>query len=474
MTETKGIIEKYVQFIIDYAPYFYVIPESGPDESFGKGTAAAAHAIDFLYEACNDKRFEDIRGQILGKITELADFILSLQCGQQDSYAYGGFKNLETSTEYYSIDAMRAIPALIKAYELTENQAYLDAAILAGGTYLYNMQKKPSEVGVHDRYYGGFAQAVTEDGSWNTEMHVVDLYGLKALKMLYDLTGDQKYTDMIDDMLAFYRYGVENFYVMFSPGPYGDGKWHRIGTYENAVFDDDFAYALNSLYEYEGWTASVRRVYEHLNASDSNSEYPAYNPAVCWAGYINVEAKAPACEYYDAVSAGILWRIRRRRDKISYEFSRKIIEKYYESFMFWGLKFEDYSPMENRQSIITVSWLGIFLTKYKPVNTTFLRILKALGEKITVYPLVREGEEAFYGEGIKMEAVVEPLRAEEVILESGYMETDQIKIYVYSPIRNRDRIEWKGHFYEIGPVQEYSFRGETVYKASICRRIDKA
>jgi len=474
MTETKEIIEKYVQFIIDYAPHFYVIPESGPEESFGKGTAAAAHAIDFLYEACNDKRFEDIRGQILGKITELADFILSLQCSQQDSYAYGGFKNLETSTDYYSIDAMRAIPALIKAYELTENQAYLDAAILAGGTYLYNMQKKPSEVGVHDKYYGGFAQAVTEDGSWNTEMHVVDLYGLKALKMLYDWTGDQKYMDMIDDMLAFYRYGIENFYVMFSPGPYGDGKWHRIGTYENSVFDDDFAYALNSLYEYEGCTSSVRKVYERLNASDSNSEYPAYNPAVCWAGYIDVEAKAPACEYYDAVSAGILWRIRRRHDKISYEFSRKIIEKYYENFMFWGLKFEDYSPIENRQSIITVSWLGIFLTKYKPVNTTFLRILKTLGEKITVYPLVKEGEEVSYGEGIEIEAVVEPLRAEEVILESGYMETDQIKIYVYSPIRNRDKIEWKGRLYEAGPIQEYSFRGETIYKASICRRIDKA
>jgi len=474
MAETREIIEKYAQFIIDYAPDFYVIPESGPDESFGKGTAAAAHAIDFLYEIYNDNRFQNIKEQILDKIIELADFILSLQCNQQDSYAYGGFKNLESGTGYYSIDAMRAIPALIEAYELTGNQAYLDSAILAGGTYLYNMQKKPSEVGVHDRYYGGFAQAVMEDDSWNAEMHVVDLYGLKALKMLYDLTSDQKYVEMINGMLAFYRSGFENFYMMFSPSPYGDGKWHRVGTYENSIFDDDFAYALNSLYEHEGWTSTVRKVYEHLNASDSNSEYPAYNPAVCWAGYIDVEAKAPACDYYDAVSAGILWRIRRRHDKISYEHSRKIIEKYYENFMYWGLKFEDYSPVEDRQSTITVSWLGIFLTKYKPVNTTFIRILKALGEKIMVYPLVKEGERIAYGEGIDIEAVVEPLRTEEVILEPGYMETDQIKVYVYSPIRNRDRIEWRGHLYEVGPIQDYSFRGETVYRASVCRRVDKA
>ncbi|RLI20535.1 hypothetical protein DRO54_06065 [Candidatus Bathyarchaeota archaeon] len=474
MAETEKIIEEYLQFVIDYAPYFYVIPDSGPDEAFGKGVAAAAHAIDFLYEAYNDKRFEDRRSQILDKIIELADFIVSLQCNQQDSYAYGGFKSSEASTYYYSIDAMRVIPALIKAYELVGSQSYLDSALLAGGTFLYNMQRKPSEIGVHDKYYGGFAQAVTEDGSWTAEMYIVDLYGLKAFRRLYELTKDSKYSEMMNDMLAFYRSGIENLYMMFSPEPSGDGNWHRVGIYENSVLDDDFAYALNSLYEYEGWTSTVRNVYARLNASDINSEYPAYNPAICWAGYIDVEAKAPACEYYDTVSAGILWKIRKRHDKISYEFSRKIIEKFYEKFMFWGLKFNDYNPIENKQSVITVSWLGIFLIKYKPINTAFTRILRMLGEKTIFYPLVKEGERTAYGEGIEIEAIIEPLRADEAILEPGYIETDQIKVYVYMPIRNRDQIEWKGHRYEVGPVQEYSFRGETVYRASVCRRVDKS
>lgn len=474
MAETEEIIEKYLQFVIDYAPYFYVVPDQGPDESFGRGTAAAAHAIDFLYETYNDKRFDDWQGEILDKIVELADFIVSLQCNQPDSPAYGGFKNVEMGTSYYSIDAMRAIPALIEAYELTESQAYIDSAILAGGTFLHNMQRKPSEIGVHDKYYGGFAQTVTEDGAWNPEMHIVDLYGLKALKMLYDLTADQKYAQMISDMLNFYRYGIENFYLMFSPGPNGDGKWHRTGIYENAIFDDDFAYALNALYEYEGWSSTIRRVYSHLNSSDINSQYPAYNPAVCWAGYIDVDAKAPACQYYDAVSAGILWQIRRRHDKISYEYSRKIIEKYHENFTFWGLKFEDYAPIENEQSTITVSWIGLFLVKYKPAKTTFTKILDALGEKITFYPLIEEGEKSVYGDGIEMEAVIEPLRTEEIVFEAGYMESDQIRVYVYFPLRNRDRIEWKGKIYEAGPIQEYSFKGETVYKAAVCRRVDKA
>lgn len=473
MAEIQEILEEYIQFVVDYAPYLYVIPSSGADESFGKGAAAAAHAIDFLYEVYNDNRFESKREQMLSKIVELADFIISLQCNQQSSYAYGGFRSSENSNYYYAIDAMRAIPALIRAYELTGTQSYLDSAILAGGTFLYNMQRKPSEIGIHDKYYGGFAQAVAEDGSWIAEMHIVDLYGLKALRKLFDLTNDQKYMEMLNDMLNFYRYGIENLYVMFSPGPSGDGKWHRVGVYENTVIDDDFAYALHALYEYEGWSTTVRKVYEELNASDSGGGYPAYNSAVCWAGYIDVEAKMPACEYYDSVSAGILWKIRKRHDKISYEFSRKIIGKFYQEFMFWGLKFRDYSPVENKQSIVTVSWLGIFLIKYRPINTVFTRILDVIGEKVMFYPLVEEGEKKAYGEGVEIEAVVEPLRAEELVFEHGYVETDQIRVYVFSPIRNRDKIEWKGRFYEVGPVQEYSFRGETVYRASICRRMSE-
>ena len=466
----QKILETYLQFILDYAPYFYVIPNSGPDQNFGKGSASAAHAIDFLYEVYRDKRFEDRKGEVLNKITELADFIVSLKCASESSYAYGGFKSSEGSTYYYSIDAMRAIPALIKAYELTGNENYLNSAKLAGGNFLYNMQQKPSEIGIHDKYYGGFAQAVTEDGSWIENMQIVDLYGLKGLKKLFELTGDMKYMEMINDMLSFYRYGIENFYVKFTPEPNGDGSWHRTDGSETTVIDDDFAYALNALYEYEGWSSTVKKVYETLNSIFS-ANYPAYNPAICWAGYINVEKREAACEYYDAVTMGILWNIRQRHDKISYEFSKNVLEEKYEEFMFWGPKFDDYSPIENKKSTITVSWLGIFLIHYRPVNTVFTRILKMLGDEVTLYPLVEEGEKSVYGDPIEIKAVVESLRAEEVILETGYMETDYIKVYVFSPIRNRDKIEWKGKPYEVGPVQDYNFMGETVYKTSVCRRI---
>jgi len=466
----RKILEIYLQFILDYAPYFYVIPDSSPDESFGKGPAAAAHAIDFLYEVYKNKQFEDRKAEIIDKIVELANFIVSLQYTAESSYAYGGFRSSERSTYYYSIDAMRAIPALIKAYELTENQSYADSAELSGGSFLYNMQWKPSEIGIHDKYYGGFAQAVTEDGSWIEDMYIVDLYGLKGLKKLYELTGDEKYAKMIDDMLGFYRYGIENFYAKFSPGPNGDGDWHRVDSAESTIIDDDFAYALNALYEYEGWSSTAKRVYETLN-SILSADYPAYNPAICWAGYLNVENREAACNYYDAVTAGILWNIRRKHDKISYKFVEKVLRKNYEKLMFWGLKFEDYSPVEDKKSTITVSWLGIFLTNYKPVNTAFTKILEMFGEEVAFYPLVEEGEKTVYGSPIEIKAIIDSLNAEEVVLEPGRIETDYIKVYVFSPIRNHDKIEWKGKPYEVGSGQDYNFRGETVYKAAVCRRL---
>ena len=43
-------LDVYLQFVLDYAPYFYYIPGSGVDPEWGRGPAPAAHAIDFLYE----------------------------------------------------------------------------------------------------------------------------------------------------------------------------------------------------------------------------------------------------------------------------------------------------------------------------------------------------------------------------------------------------------------------------------------
>jgi hypothetical protein len=128
-----AVPDAYYQFIMDYAPYVYVVPESGPDMTWGRAAFAAGFAIDFLYEAYFDEEFDDRSAEIEAKIVELADWMLTQQCTDSEKQAYGGFKSAESSAQYYSVDACRTIPALLKAYELTTNAAYLNSAQLAGG-----------------------------------------------------------------------------------------------------------------------------------------------------------------------------------------------------------------------------------------------------------------------------------------------------------------------------------------------------
>ena len=356
----------YFDFVMDYAPYFYYIPDVGVDVEWGRGIAPAAFAIDFLYEAYHDPQFEDRKTSIYNKIVDLADFILTQQCTDNAKLAYGGFRSTETSTHYYSIDAMRVIPALLKAYDLTGKVEYFDAVKLAGGTFLHNMQHKPSELGQHDKYYGGFAQAVTIEDAWIVQMWIIDLYGSIGLKMLYDRTKDETYKTMINDALNFYRNGFESYYLHYYPKPYGDNLWHRVGIPENLIYDDDFSYALYGLYHYEGWTTTVKTAYEFINSIGASPEYPEYDPQVCWAGYVDVVERKPACEYYDSVTSGVLFEIRSVHDVESLKVSIDKISENLENFMFWGTRFSDLSPVENKKAIITVSWIALMFLKYSP------------------------------------------------------------------------------------------------------------
>lgn len=72
--------EAYYQFVMDYAPYAYVIPPNTPDSETGRTDFAAAFAIDFLYEAYFNAQFEDRKTEISSKIVSLANWILTQQC----------------------------------------------------------------------------------------------------------------------------------------------------------------------------------------------------------------------------------------------------------------------------------------------------------------------------------------------------------------------------------------------------------
>jgi len=458
-----NVPEAYYQFVMDYAPYVYVIPSSGPDPTWGRAAFAAAFAIDFLCEAYSSKQFEDKKTVIHDKIVSLADWLLTQQCTDPAKKAYGGFKSGENSTYYYSVDACRVIPSLLRAYELTNDTDHLNAAKLAAVTFLKTMQVQQT--------HGGFARAVTIEDAWLLQMDVECLYGLSGLKMLaekYDVANASLYQTIMSKAVSFLREGFENLWLYYDPT---DSKWHRVGLSENEIYDDPLAYALIGLYEYEGWSLSCQKVYNFINSIRASAQYPAYNPAICWAGYIDVLTRFPACDYYDAVTSGILWKIRKHHDKPSFAYSMQIIDKHQSEFMYWGVKHADYSYVENKQAMATVCWLGLLYLNYEELQTRFTQILKAQGETVTLYSIREVAETVSYGEGIDIQAIVNPARIDEVQLEPGYIINDYITVYAFAPLRQHDKVRRKGVDYEVLGVQAFDWRGETAYFKANCRRL---
>ncbi|MEM3898383.1 MAG: hypothetical protein QXD34_01080 [Candidatus Bathyarchaeia archaeon] len=164
------------------------------------------------------------------------------------------------------MDACRVIPSLLKAYKLTGDGDYLEAAKLAGGTFLKTMQDQQP--------HGGFARAVDEGDNWLLELDVECLYGLIGLKMLaekYDVANAELYRDMMERAVGFLREGFEGLWLWYSPA---DGKWHRVGLRENHIYDDCLAYALLGLYEYEGWSSTCQKVYGFINSIGASAQFP--------------------------------------------------------------------------------------------------------------------------------------------------------------------------------------------------------
>ncbi len=465
--------EAYYQFVMDYAPYLYVDPQTGPDLTWGRGAFAAGFAVDFLYEAYFEPQFDDRSEEIEAKIVELADWILTQQVTDSNKLAYGGFVSAEESTTCFSVDVGRVVPALLKAYELTTQAAYLDSAKLAVSTFLLNMQQKPSQLDVHDRYYGGFARAIDTADAWQPQMDVESLYGLVALGMLTesDPASSALYQTMVQDAVNFYRPGIESLGLFFDPLPSGDGVWHRVGLGDDIIYDDSIAYALLGLYDYEGYSSTVQRTYQAVNAIEASPQYSAYNPAVCWAGYLNVKTKQPACDYYDAVTAGILGKIRQRHDKPAYDFSAKTVTKHPREFMFWGPKQATYAPIENMQAMATVCWLSQLLLSYQPPLTRFTQVLSSKGENLMLNPIVQTGEAPAYGEATDLKAIVVPGKTEELFLEPGYLVNDYLVVHVFAPIRRHDKVCRNGVDYEVISIQDFNLKDEVAFRKATLRRL---
>jgi len=70
-----------------------------------------------------------------------------------------------------------------------------------------------------------------------------------------------------------------------------------------------------------------------------------------------------------------------------------------------------------------------------------------------------------------IKAIVQPIRADQIIIEAGYSVEDYIRIYTDQAIQQKDKITWQGNDYEVLPPQTFKFRGAVEYYTAICRRL---
>jgi hypothetical protein len=458
--------------------YTYYVAKGGTvdhgDKDFGKGAFPAAFAIEFLFEAYSASQFSSNQAEILAKMVELANWLLTQQCTDPAKKAYGGFKSGESSTQYWAVDAGRVIPALLKAYSLTSTVGYLDAAKLAGYTFLYTMQQQPSVLGIHDKYYGGFPNYVSISDTWDSVMSVENLYCLIGLKMLadtYDTANASRYNSMMADLVGFLREGFEQLYLYYQPPPSGAGEWYRVGLNDTEVYDDPVSFALLGLYHYEGWGSTCQRVYNFIQSIRASGQYPAYWPEVCWPGYIDVVTRFPACPYYDAITVGILWKIRKERDPPSFKLAYDVVAKYSDEFLYWGPLFTDFSPVTPSKAMANVSWIARMFLNYEEPSTQFTRILNSKGEQVLLYPVRQAVETVDYGEPLDLLAVVSALRAEQVLIEPGYYLNDYLAFYTFLPVRSHDKIRRQGEDYEVQTMTPFTYQNQRFYFKSVTRRL---
>src|SRR3972149_9283832 len=139
--------------------------------------------------------------------------------------------------------------------------------------------------------------------------------------------------------------------------------------------------------------------------------------------------------------------------------------------MYWGTLYTDYTPLVTQKAMANNSWLGLLFLNYSDPVTPFTRILRKHGENLLLFPIIQAAETVSYAVAIDIQAIVSPVRVEEIVPEAGYILTDYLVLHVFVPVRHHDKIRRKGVDYEVAEIQEFDFQGDTVFRRLVCRRL---
>ena len=191
----KDKIEKGKQFLYrmedpDYHgfhKYYYAETDSLEQRLHTVYSASIIYTFLYIYDYDKDE-------EILIRLDEWADFLLFMQETDKNSPRYGAFSysyflDAKEKEERYVVGTSAlSIFTLLRLYEITGKQKYLDSAEITGN-WIISMQRQDGVVKPYTRYNG-------EEWVYGNKLSL--LYNgqcLSALSKLYEATEDKKYYD---------------------------------------------------------------------------------------------------------------------------------------------------------------------------------------------------------------------------------------------------------------------------------------
>jgi len=333
------------EFVLRHAPYKQVAPESGnPNTSIGRTPGSACEVIRFLTLL---SRAAPSDAQVLAKAKSLADWVINLQQTNEISPAYGGVPSTPdlpppANRYFYAIDAGFCGAAMFELYDLTKDEKYARAG-LRFADFLVNLQSGPRRpyarpAGMDD----GFCEFVVDAGpepAWNCDRHVKTLSALPALRRASIHSGKSHYEAAAASARAFLVPGLAGAWEYADAAALSACRdrecpnvWRRIkgpnGEPDHFVYGDTLAYALRGLFEYEGPSSDVRRLYQEFSSYRGNDlKTQRYDGRIAFAGYLHPASRSPdpLSGYYDLVTLGILHGLRRSISPDDYAVADRVL-----------------------------------------------------------------------------------------------------------------------------------------------------
>lgn len=318
-----------VNFVIAHAPYKQIDAATGsPNVKIGRAPASACEVMRFLTFALLANGADQ---PARTKLNALADWVIGLQVTDRKLPHYGGVPSTPdlqppANQYYYTIDGAVCADAMFHLHRLSGDARHL-ASARAFADFLVSMHVGPGG-GPQRARRTGFCELVAilkNRPAWVCDVYVKNLLALPPLQRIAEATSTKLYGEVAAEARAFLLPGLEGLWEFATAGSARQctaktckPDWRRVqGPHREPnhfVYGDTLAYALRGLYESEGASDTVTKLYRRFASFKGQHERTtAYDGRIALAGYIIASTAAPDhfSGYYDLVTLGILHDVRR-------------------------------------------------------------------------------------------------------------------------------------------------------------------